>query len=104
MVRDGASRLLTMRDRYSLLHQHVHMLYRIGKVFLEFLHYRTGRLYAVDQADALADKIRHEITRLRISRGGRPVDRVEGVAADDALQRHRQRAGTVRPAVPRVGP
>src|SRR6185436_13790636 len=50
----------------SLLHQRIHMLHRIGKILLEFLHHRAGGLDTVDQADALADEIRHEIARLRI--------------------------------------
>ena len=71
---------------------------------LKFLHHGGRRLYAVDQTDALANKIRHEVARLRVPCGGGAVDRVEGVAADDALQRHRQRAGTVGSAIPGVGP
>jgi hypothetical protein len=29
-------------ERCSLLHQHVHMLHRVGKIFLEFLHHGAG--------------------------------------------------------------
>src|ERR1019366_16589 len=112
MVRDGApdsaralpgARLLTMR--ISLLrHQRVQMLYCLDKIFLEFLHHGAGGFHAVDQADALSDEVADEVARLRVTGGRGAIDGVERVAADDALQRHRQRAGAVGPAVPRIGP
>src|SRR4029078_8972760 len=88
----------------SLLQQRVNVSTRLDKVFLEFLHPGTRRFDAVDQADALSHEIADEVARLGIAGGGRAIDRGEGVAADDALQRHRQRARAVRAAVPGVGP
>ena len=76
----------------------------VDKVFLEFLHHRAGGFDAVDQADALADEIADEVARPGVAGGGGAIDRIERVAADDALQRHRQRAGAVRPTIPGVGP
>src|SRR3984893_269509 len=94
----------TIKDWLLLRQQRVHVLHRLDKIFLELLHHGAGGFDAVDQADALADKIADEIARLRVAGGGGAVDRVEGVAADDALQRHRQRAGAVGTAVPGIGP
>src|SRR5882757_2202599 len=70
-------------ERSSLLQQRVHMLDRINKIFLEFLHHGAGGFDAVDQADALADKITHEVACLSVAGRRRAIDRVEGVAADD---------------------
>src|SRR5689334_2339429 len=86
--------------RPSLLNQPVHVLDRVQKILLELLHHAAGRFHAVDQPDALADEVRDEIPRARIAGGRGMVDRMERVAADDALQRHRQGAGTVGCAVP----
>src|ERR1700710_2102507 len=81
------AKLLAVTRRRLLLHQSVHVLDRLDKIFLEFLHHGAGGFHAVDQADALADEIADEVARLRVAGSGRAVDRVEGVAADDALQR-----------------
>jgi len=91
-------------DGGLLRHQRVHVFDRLDEIFLEFLHHGTGGFDAVDQADALSDEIADEVARLRIACRRGAVDGVESVAADDALQRHRQRAGAVGAAVPRVGP
>src|SRR5690349_18333805 len=72
----------------SVSHQRIHVLDGLGKFFLEFLHDSAGRLNAVDEADALADEVTDEVARLRVARSRSAVDRVEGVAADHALQRH----------------
>src|SRR6266478_802485 len=97
--------LLAMTGLSRLLrHQRVHMLRRLDKIFLEFLHHGAGGFHAVDQSNALSDKIADEIARLLVAGCRRAIDGVEGVAADDALQRHRQRAGAVGPAIPRIGP
>src|SRR5882757_2222751 len=96
--------LLAMTGENSLRQQRVHVLDGLGKILLELLHDGAGGFHAVDQADALADEVADEVARLGVAACRRTVDRVEGVAADDALQRHRQRAGAVRAAIPRVGP
>src|SRR5512140_1024617 len=80
------------------------MLDRLDEILLEFLHHGARRFHAVDQADALSDEVADEVARLRVAARSGAVDRVEGVAADDALQRHRQRAGAVGSAVPGIGP
>src|SRR5258705_6283911 len=95
----------TLNMRISLLpHQRVHVLHRLDKIFLELLHHASSGLHAVDQADALADKIADEVARLCIAGGDGAIDRFEGVSADDELQRHLQRAGAVGSAIPRGGP
>src|SRR6266550_4360016 len=50
-----------------LRHQRVHMLHRLDEIFLEFLHHGACGFHAVDQADALSDKIADEVARLRIA-------------------------------------
>src|ERR1700692_463319 len=87
-----------------LRHQRIHVLDRLDEIFLEFLHHRTCGFHAVDQADALADEITDKVARLRVAGRCRAINRGERVAADDALQRHRQGAGAVGSAVPGVGP
>src|SRR5438132_14361518 len=72
-------------DGESFAHQRVHVFDRVSEILLELLHYGAGRLHAVDQAHALPDEITHEVARLGVAGGCRAVDRVEGVAADDAL-------------------
>src|ERR1700738_5365552 len=94
----------TSKDWLLLRQQRVHVLHRLDKIFLELLHHGAGGFDAVDQADALSDKVADEVARLRVAGGRCAVDRVEGVAADDALQRHRQRTGAVRAAGPRLRP
>src|ERR1700737_4479043 len=80
------SQTLTMRN--SLLrHQRVHVLHRLDKIFLEFLHHGAGGFHAVDQAYALANEIADEVARLHIACSRGAIDGVERVAADDALQR-----------------
>ena len=37
------------------------MLHRLDKIFLEFLHHGAGGFHAVDQSNALSDKIADEI-------------------------------------------
>src|SRR5260370_22376905 len=99
--------LLAMTGRastYLLRHQRIHVLHRLDKIFLEFLHHGAGGFHAVDQADALADEITHEVARLCVACGRGAIDRVEGITADDALQWHWQRAGAVGSAVPGIGP
>src|SRR5258707_4805802 len=78
-------------DCFALLrHQRIHVLHRLDKIFLEFLHHGAGGFHAVDQADALADQITHEVARLCVACGRGPIDRVEGIPAEDALQWHWQ--------------
>src|SRR5260370_16497670 len=84
----------------SFAHQRVHVLHRLDKIFLEFLYHGAGGFHAVDQSHALSDKIADEIARLFVAGCRRAIDAVEGVAADDALQRHRQPAGAVGPPAP----
>src|SRR4051794_37089515 len=78
-------------------HQRVHVLHRLDELFLEFLHHAAGGFYAVDQANTLSDKIADEVAGFWVACGGRAVDGVKRVAADDALQGHRKRAGAVGP-------
>src|SRR5581483_11177311 len=99
-----ASLLAMTVDRRSFRDQCIHMLDGVQKILLEFLHHGAGRFHAVDQADALADEVAHEVARLGVAAGSCAVDGMEGVTADDALQRHRQRARAVLAAVPGIGP
>src|ERR1700682_5144012 len=69
------------------------MLHRLDEIFLEFLHHGACGFHAVDQADALADKIADEVARLRVACGRGAVDRGEGVAAGDAAGVFRGRPG-----------
>src|SRR6266700_305691 len=50
-----------------LRHQRVHMLHRLDEIFLELLYHGACGFHAVDQADALSDKIADEVARLRIA-------------------------------------
>src|SRR6516165_10766244 len=67
----------------SIRDQSVHVLDRFQKVLLELLHHGPCRPHAVDQADALADKVADKVARLRVAGGRRAIDGIEGVAADD---------------------
>src|ERR1700733_13855513 len=96
--------VFTLAANTLLRHQRIHVLDRLDEFFLEFLHHRACGFHAVDQAHALADKIADEVARLGVAGRRRAIDRGEGVAADDALQRHRQRAGAVGSAVPGIRP
>src|SRR5437868_2836650 len=88
----------------SLRDELLHVLDRFEKFGLEFLDHRAGGFDGIDHADTLADKIADQFAGALVAGGGRLVDCYEGLGRDQRLQRHRQRAGAVRAAVPRVGP
>ena len=71
-AQEGRTRwLLAMTVGGSLRDQRIHMLDRVQKILLEFLHHGAGRFDAVDQPDALADKVAHEVARPGVAGGGR---------------------------------
>src|SRR5689334_14809990 len=63
-------RCAARNDGVLLSDQRIHVLDRLDEIFLELLHHRARRLHAVDQADALADEVAHEIARLGVAGGG----------------------------------
>src|SRR3954467_2299837 len=95
--------MMLSKPAMSVLHQSVQPFARRGEILHEFEYHAAHRHRRIHEAHALADPIRRERTRTRITGLRELVDLRERWFADETLKGHRQRFRRTG-RLPRVGP